>query len=113
MNDIELKFVQTWFSDPEQREKRETHDKELDYYSKSRIGMLVTFIQGAFSIIMIIVPVTLLYVLRLRNWANLLIIVLSALLFSMGIPFFTRAKRHEGFAITAAYVSAPSTAFFG
>ncbi|KAI9798660.1 MAG: hypothetical protein M1833_004649 [Piccolia ochrophora] len=102
LNRINSKRLRTWFQDPEQRDKAGPHADVLHYYSKGRLAKLATAIITMFAMVMILFPVSILYLVPMRNWKRLATILAFTLVSTSMINFMTRAKRHEVWSVNAA-----------
>jgi ABC-type transport system involved in cytochrome bd biosynthesis fused ATPase/permease subunit len=94
------------FSTRELREK--TSDKDIHYFSQSRIEKLAGFIITLIIFILLVLPVVAMYKLtsvgnRNSTFDAVGILVVFTLLFSAAMSLLTKAKRHELFAASAAY----------
>lgn len=85
---------------PEQR--RKTEDDHLHLYSQYRIDVLARLILTIISVILLIVPTTVLFLLPEYRGLKIGLIMIFTLLFSAALSVFTKAKRHEMFAGSAA-----------
>lgn len=98
--EMRLTLSQKVFLGPEQR--RKTDDDHLHLYSKHRIDVLVRLILTSISVILLIVPTTVLFLLPEYRGLKIGLIMIFTLLFSAALSVFTKAKRHEMFAGSAA-----------
>ena len=92
--------IKTIFSDPEQRKK--TDDANVHLYSKYRIDILVRLILTVLAVMILIAPTVVLYVVHDGHASKIVTILVFTMLFSAALSVFTKAKRHEMFAATAA-----------
>lgn len=74
----------------------------MHLYSRYRIDILVRLILTIITVVLLVVPTTVLF--RVSGHAALKIglVMLFTLLFSLALGILTKAKRHEMFAATAA-----------
>lgn len=94
------------FTTPELREK--TTDKDVYYFSPSRVERLVGLIITLIIFVLLVLPVVAMYHLTSIGNRNSTIdavglMVVFTLLFSAAMSLLTKAKRHELFAASAAY----------
>lgn len=94
-------LVKSIFTSAEQRKK--TDDKYVHLYSKRRIDFLVRVILSLVTVLLLLLPTALLFMVPESNKIKLVTILLFTLLFSAALMVFTKAKRHEMFGATAAY----------
>ena len=66
------------------------------------VRLTLTFI----AVVLLMAPTTVLFVVPAHATLKIVLIMLFTLLFSAAMSVFTKAKRHEMFAATAAYVLA-------
>lgn len=95
-----LTKFQPIFTSAEQRKK--TDDEYVHLYSKRRIDFLVRVILALVTVILLLVPTALLFLVPESNEMKIVTILLFTLLFSVSLMVFTKAKRHEMFAASAA-----------
>jgi hypothetical protein len=85
---------------------KETRAKSKDptttCYSSERWDVLVKVIVNLATIILLVLPTTLLYVLDMDRASILTILAVFVVIFNISIASLTNAKRHEMFAATAA-----------
>ncbi|KAL8819761.1 MAG: hypothetical protein Q9191_007664, partial [Dirinaria sp. TL-2023a] len=93
-------LVKSIFTSAEQRKK--TDDKYVHLYSKRRIDFLVRVILSLVTVLLLLLPTALLFMVPESNKIKLVTILLFTLLFSAALMVFTKAKRHEMFGATAA-----------
>ena len=95
-------------SDIVQKEQRKSQGKEEVYYIRSRIELVVSAIITFTILVLLVTPIYLLYHLVVdigshRSLAACIAVLLVfTFLFSVVLSQFTRAKRHEIYASTAA-----------
>ncbi|KAF7508635.1 hypothetical protein GJ744_009027 [Endocarpon pusillum] len=94
-------IVKPIFTSAEQRKKSD--DKYVHLYSKRRIDFLVRVILALVTVILLLVPTALLFLVPGSNRLKIMTILLFTLLFSTALMVFTKAKRHEMVAASAAY----------
>jgi len=95
------------FRDPELRKK--TDDKDIHYYTRSRVDKLVGIIITGIIFILLILPVVAMY--RVTAFGGgpqsifnaIGVLIVFTLLFSAAMSLITKAQRHELFAASAAY----------
>ena len=90
-----------------QETKRKTEDRKIHYYTRSRIAALVTLLMTILILVLLVLPVWLFYQLSLSDIIStspetLAFLILFTMLFSIAIIIFTKAKRHEVLAASAA-----------
>lgn len=95
-----LTKLQPIFTSAEQRKKSD--DEYVHLYSKRRIDFLVRVILTLVTMILLLVPTALLFLVPASNQLRIMTILLFTLLFSAALMVFTKAKRHEMFAASAA-----------
>lgn len=95
-----LTKFQPIFTSAEQRKKSD--DKYVHLYSKRRIDFFVRVILALVTVILLLVPTALLFLVPESNQLKIVTILLFTLLFSVAMMVFTKAKRHEMFAASAA-----------
>ena len=96
-----------YWIDKFQETKRKTSDPKIHYYTRSRIAALVTLLMTILILVLLVLPVWLFYQLSLSNVIStspetLVCLILFTMLFSIVIIIFTKAKRHEVLAASAA-----------
>ncbi|KAK7548921.1 hypothetical protein BKA81DRAFT_368412 [Phyllosticta paracitricarpa] len=89
------------FSDPAQR--RSTTNKETKLYSKHRVDTFARILITMVAVALLMAPVVVLFLQEESGTAKILVILAFTLIFSAALSVFTKAKRHEVFAATAAY----------
>ncbi|KAL8692458.1 MAG: hypothetical protein Q9218_002526 [Villophora microphyllina] len=87
-------------SSPEERKK--TDDEYVQLYSKYRVDILARLILTIVSVVLLAAPTAILFLVPEHGWFKILLIMIFTLLFSAALSVFTKAKRHEMFAATAA-----------
>ncbi|KAL8630262.1 hypothetical protein Q9189_004035 [Teloschistes chrysophthalmus] len=87
-------------SSPEERKK--TEDKYVQLYSPYRVDILARLILTIVSVVLLAAPTAILFLVPEHGWFKILLIMIFTLLFSAALSVFTKAKRHEMFAATAA-----------
>lgn len=98
--DIFTEAIQKIFSGPEELAKSD--DAYVHLYSRYRIDILVRMILTIITVVLLVVPTTILYEVSGQAGLRIGLIMLFTLLFSMALGVLTKAKRHEMFAATAA-----------
>ncbi|KAK8184414.1 hypothetical protein BC567DRAFT_260596 [Phyllosticta citribraziliensis] len=88
------------FSDPAQR--RSTANKETKLYSKQRVDTFARILITMVAVALLMAPVVVLFLQEESGTAKILVILAFTLVFSAALSVFTKAKRHEVFAATAA-----------
>ena len=83
-------------------ERKKTDDKYVQLYSKKRVDLLVRLILTVVTVILLMAPTAVLFLVPEHAVVKLVVIVVFTLLFSAALGVFTKAKRHEMFAATAA-----------
>lgn len=84
-------------------ERRKTDDEYVQLYSKKRVDLLVRLILTIFTVALLMAPTAVLFLVPEHAVVKLVVIVVFTMLFSAALGIFTKAKRHEMFAATAAY----------
>ncbi|KAL9622705.1 MAG: hypothetical protein Q9160_003015 [Pyrenula sp. 1 TL-2023] len=102
LSKIPCKLTRLLFTSSAQR--RKSDDPYTRYYSKSRIGIFARLIVCLLAVGLLIAPVALLFTVAESNPLKVLVVVCFTLFFCSCISLFTKAKRHELFAATAASV---------
>jgi hypothetical protein len=88
-------------------------EQSVHIYSKRRIGILSRLLNTLLAVVLLIAPVIVLFITRRKPAAiKIAIISVFTIAFSVALSLFTKAKRHEVFAATAAY-SAVLVVFLG
>lgn len=95
-----LTKFQPIFTSAEQRKKSD--DKYVHLYSKRRIDFLVRVVLALVTVILLLVPTALLFLVLESNQLRIVTILLFTMLFSVALMVFTKAKRHEMVAASAA-----------
>lgn len=93
---------QTMFRDPAQR--RSTKDPYVRLYSKLRIDRFARLITAVLAVALLMAPVVVLFMHDESGAVKIAVILVFTLFFAAALSIFTKAKRHEVFAATAAYV---------
>ncbi|KAK8253766.1 hypothetical protein IWZ00DRAFT_502061 [Phyllosticta capitalensis] len=88
------------FSDPAQR--RSTSAKETRLYSKHRIDTFARILITIVAVALLMAPVVVLFMQDESGTVKILVILAFTLVFSAALSVFTKARRHEVFAATAA-----------
>jgi len=104
---VDCKLVQRLFCTQELRDK--TNDKNMYYYSASRVEAFVGLIITSIIFVLLVLPVVAMY--KLTNLGTgqtgtfdaIGVLVVFTLLFSAAMSMLTKARRHELFAASAAY----------
>ena len=98
---VPCRFTKLLFSSKEQREK--TDDKYVHYVSKKRLDVLIRILVMFMAVALLVVPVfILLKVNHGQGYMRVVVVLLFTGAFSVALSAFTKAKRHEVFAATAA-----------
>ncbi|KAL8672342.1 MAG: hypothetical protein Q9168_003195 [Polycauliona sp. 1 TL-2023] len=97
----ESKFIKFILSSAEERKK--TDDEYVQLYSPYRVDVLARLILTVVAVILLMVPTAVLFLVPEHNILKIFLIMLFTMLFSAALSVFTKAKRHEMFAGTAAY----------
>jgi hypothetical protein len=100
LSKIECKFTRLLFTSGDQR--RKSADPYIKYYSKYRIDLLVRIVICLLAVALLVVPVVLLSCIPESNVLKIMVLLGFTLFFCICISVFTKAKRHEVFAATAA-----------
>ncbi|OCK73232.1 hypothetical protein K432DRAFT_449138 [Lepidopterella palustris CBS 459.81] len=103
---VECRLIRKIFRTPELRAK--SKDKDIYYYSASRIEKFVGIIITIVIFILLVSPVVAMYRLtsigkRNSTFAAIGVLVVFTMLFSASMSLMTKARRHELFAASAAY----------
>lgn len=77
-------------------------DSNLQFYSNSRTNTLVKGLVALVSTLLLIIPVVLLYFLKVTGGVKVGIILVFMVAFSVALSTMTKAKRHEIFGAAAA-----------
>jgi hypothetical protein len=100
LTSIPCRFTKFLFSSKSQREK--TDDKYVHYVSKKRLDMLIRVMVMLVAVGLLVVPVFILLASGSTSYLRVVIILVFTGAFSIALSLFTKAKRHEVFAATAA-----------
>lgn len=93
-------YLQRILSSHEERKK--TDDEYVQLYSKYRVDVLARLILTIVSVLLLAAPTAILFLVPEHGWFKIVLIMIFTLLFSAALSVFTKAKRHEMFAATAA-----------
>ena len=96
-NALLLQFLLT---SPEERKK--TDDEYVQLYSKYRVDVLARLILTVVAVVLLMVPTAVLFLVQEHGILKIMLIMIFTMLFSAALSVFTKAKRHEMFAATAA-----------
>lgn len=88
------------FSDPAQR--RSTRDGTVYLYSKLRIDYFARILIALLAVGLLMAPVVVLFLHEESGGIKIAVVLLFTLFFAGALSVFTKAKRHEVFAATAA-----------
>lgn len=91
------------FTSPEQR--RISDNPSLRLRSKHRIDVLIRVVLTITAVSMLLGPSSVLYIVSGHNILKLMLIGALTVLFSAALHAFSKARRHENFAATSAWVS--------
>ncbi|KAI4259769.1 MAG: hypothetical protein LQ352_000575 [Teloschistes flavicans] len=83
-------------------ERKKTDDEYVQLYSKYRVDVLARLILTIVSVLLLAAPTAILFLVPEHGWFKIVLIMIFTLLFSAALSVFTKAKRHEMFAATAA-----------
>lgn len=83
-------------------DRKKTDDKYVRLYSKKRVDILVRLVLTIVTVALLMAPTAILFLVPEHAVVKLVVIVFFTLLFSVTLGVFTKAKRHEMFAATAA-----------
>ena len=86
------------------RDRKSTTDELVRLYSKRRVDVFSRLIITVLAVALLMAPVIALFSAKETGGIKIMIIFLFTMAFSVALSLFTRAKRHEVFAATAAYV---------
>jgi hypothetical protein len=100
LSKIPCKLTRLLFTTADQR--RKSDDKYTNYYSKTRINLVVRVIICFLAVLVLVAPVVLLFLVHESYAAKVLVLLSFTIFFCICISVFTKAKRHEVFAATAA-----------
>lgn len=100
LSKVPNRFTRLLFSTREQRHT--TDDVHVHLYSKERIGILVRVVICCLAVVTLMAPVVVLLLVDSTSSIKIMVIVLSTMLFAVILSVFTKARRHEVFAATAA-----------
>lgn len=95
-----LPFARLVFSDPSQR--RSTRDRKVFLYSKRRVDYFSRILIALLAVALLLAPVVVLFLHDESGGVKIAVIFLFTLFFAGALSVFTKAKRHEVFAATAA-----------
>lgn len=84
------------------RDRESTANKLVRLYSKERIDIFSRLIITFLAVVLLMAPVIALFGLNKNGYIKILVIFLFTMAFSVALSLFTKAKRHEVFAATAA-----------
>ncbi|KAL8929051.1 MAG: hypothetical protein Q9208_001494 [Pyrenodesmia sp. 3 TL-2023] len=93
-------FTRAILSSPSDLKK--TDDEYVQLYSKKRVDLLVRLVLTIVTVALLMAPTAILFLVPEHAVVKLVVIVVFTLLFSAALGIFTKAKRHEMFAATAA-----------
>ncbi|KAI9881094.1 MAG: hypothetical protein M1830_008252 [Pleopsidium flavum] len=97
---VPCKLSRLLFTSPTQR--RKTDDAYVHLYSKERIDILVRLVITLLAVSLLMAPVVVLFSVQENGNIKIAVILLFTFFFSVALSVFTKAKRHEVFAATAA-----------
>ncbi|MCJ1365072.1 hypothetical protein MMC16_004192 [Acarospora aff. strigata] len=83
-------------------ERRKTDDAYVHLYSKKRLDTLVRLVITLLAVALLMAPVVVLFSVEEHGGIKIGVILLFTFFFSAALSVFTKAKRHEVFAATAA-----------
>lgn len=103
---INCKLIQLVFCTPELRAK--TSDKNIHYYSATRVEKFVCLLITIVIFILLVLPVVAMYCLTssgqvASTFHAVGVLIVFTMLFSAAMSLMTKAQRHELFAASAAY----------
>ncbi|KAL8729573.1 MAG: hypothetical protein Q9166_004653 [cf. Caloplaca sp. 2 TL-2023] len=84
-------------------ERKKSDDEYVQLYSKYRVDVLARLILTIVAVVLLMVPTAVLFLVKEHGVLKIMLIMIFTLLFSAALSVFTKAKRHEMFAATAAY----------
>ena len=84
-------------------DRAKTSDPHVHYYSEDRVGTMIKVIIAVASTAILLIPVYLFVTCDFSATGMASLTLMFALLFSSAVSVFTKAKRQEVFAATAAY----------
>lgn len=84
-------------------DRAKTSDPHVHYYSEDRLGTLIKVFIAVASTAILLIPVYLFITCDLSAKLMASVTLIFALMFSFAVSVFTKAKRQEVFAATAAY----------
>ena len=92
---------------PRKETRDKTNDEDIHYYDRGRISTCVTMIITTIVLALLMVPIWLLYRLSVRgsiatSHDTIGVVLVFTLVFSAALSAFTKAKRHEIVAGSAA-----------
>lgn len=83
-------------------ERKKTDDEYVQLYSKYRVDVLARLILTVVAVVLLMVPTAVLFLVPEHGILKIMLIMIFTMLFSAALSVFTKAKRHEMFAATAA-----------
>ncbi|CAO1598600.1 hypothetical protein XANCAGTX0491_002361 [Xanthoria calcicola] len=83
-------------------ERKKTDDEYVQLYSKYRVDVLARLILTVVAVVLLMVPTAVLFLVPEHDILKIMLIMIFTMLFSAALSLFTKAKRHEMFAATAA-----------
>ncbi|KAI4249155.1 MAG: hypothetical protein L6R40_000613 [Gallowayella cf. fulva] len=83
-------------------ERKKTEDKYVQLYSPYRVDVLARLILTIVAVVLLMVPTAVLFLVQEHGILKIMLIMIFTMLFSAALSVFTKAKRHEMFAATAA-----------
>ncbi|KAL8711527.1 MAG: hypothetical protein Q9225_007101 [Loekoesia sp. 1 TL-2023] len=83
-------------------ERKKTDDEYVQLYSPKRVDLLVRLILTIVTVMLLMAPTAVLFLVPEHAVVKLMVIVVFTFLFSAALGVFTKAKRHEMFAATTA-----------
>lgn len=95
-----LHVVQKLLTSDEQLKKSD--GAYLHLYSKTRINFLVRLTLTVISVLLLMAPTALLFLVRGHGKLKIVLVMIFTLIFGVTLGVFTKAKHHEMFAATAA-----------
>ena len=100
LSKVPCKLTRLLFTSADQR--RKSADPYIKYYSKSRIDLLVRIIICLLAVALLVAPCVLLLLVPESNPLKIIVLLSFTMFFCICISIFTKARRHEVFAATAA-----------
>ena len=85
-----------------------TDDEHIKYYAKERLDVVARMVLTFMATLWLMVPVFVFYWVASKGLYKDMIVLVFTMGFAMFLAIFTKAKRHEIFAATAAYVAPKS-----